>query len=180
MAGFKRWRDAGFPDLIPIIPPDAKLSPSSKIRPEDRGKSPGRMNGEGTWGGFAWRRHQTTERELVKWTKDGAGIGLRAARFPGLDIDVLHKDLAELIEAEAKQILGPAPCRIGCAPKRLLPYRTAAPFSVRKIFFRVAEDGAEYKVELLGDGQQYVVAGLHPETKRPYRWDQLPKHRFAR
>lgn len=34
-----------------------------------------------------------------------------------------------------------------------------------------AENGGElYAVEILGDGQQYVVEGVHPKTGKPYAW----------
>ena len=75
---FKAWAAAGFGgELIPIVPLDAELSPMSKIDPAARGKTPGRMNGQGTWGGFDWRHHQTIERDLERWAKTSAGIGLR-------------------------------------------------------------------------------------------------------
>src|SRR5262249_23925920 len=31
-------------------------------------------------------------------------------------------------------------------------------------------DGSEHKIEILGDGQQYVLDGIHPETHKPYGW----------
>src|SRR5262249_48830073 len=31
-------------------------------------------------------------------------------------------------------------------------------------------DAKPEKIEFLGDGQQLVVAGIHPDTKQPYRW----------
>ena len=82
----------------------------------------------GTWGGWDWRRHHTTEQDLERWAQSGASIGLRTAHFPALDIDVLDPELAELIEAIALRMLGPAPRRVGRAPKRALAYRTDEPF----------------------------------------------------
>jgi hypothetical protein len=63
----------GLTGIIPVIPPDAALSAASKIRPEDRGKVPGRLNGQGTWSGFDWLRHQTSEQDLAAWARMGAG-----------------------------------------------------------------------------------------------------------
>ena len=34
----------------------------------------------------------------------------------------------------------------------------------------VAPDDSKHKIEILGDGQQVVVDGIHPDTKQPYRW----------
>src|SRR5262249_4450905 len=31
-------------------------------------------------------------------------------------------------------------------------------------------NGSAEKIEFLGNGQQFVVAGIHPGTKQPYRW----------
>jgi hypothetical protein len=171
---FTDYWEAGFTGIIPVIPPDAPLSASSKIKPEDRGKVPGRLNGQGTWGGFDWLRHETSEQDLPVWTWMGASVGLRAAECPGLDIDVLDEGLAALIEATAKRVLGPAPRRIGLAPKRLLAYRTTEPFGRIRLWFKTPDSGRVHLVELLGDGQQYLVGGVHPGTRRPYDWDLDP------
>ena len=64
VATFADYLDAGFTGVIPVIPPDAPLSAASKIKPEDRGKVPGRLNGQGTWGGFDWLHHETREADL--------------------------------------------------------------------------------------------------------------------
>jgi hypothetical protein len=34
----------------------------------------------------------------------------------------------------------------------------------------VAPDGKKHKIEVLGDGQQVVVEGIHPDTEQPYAW----------
>ena len=174
MASFAEYWEAGFTGIIPVIPPDAPLSAASKIKPEDRGKVPGRLNGQGTWGGFDWLRHQTSEQDLAAWARMGASVGLRAAECPGLDIDVLDAGLADLIEATAKRVLGPAPRRIGRAPKRLLAYRTAEPFGRIRLWFKAPDSERVHLVELLGDGQQYVVDGIHAATRQPYAWDLDP------
>jgi hypothetical protein len=64
VATFADYWHAGFTGVIPVIPPDAPLSAACKIKPEDRGKVPGRLNGQGTWGGFDWLHHQTREAVL--------------------------------------------------------------------------------------------------------------------
>ena len=50
----------------------------------------------------------------------------------------------------------PRPLRIGKAPKRLLVYRTAAPFKGIK----------RHPLEVLCLGQQFVAYAVHPETGR--------------
>ena len=52
--------------------------------------------------------------------------------------------------------------RIGRAPKRLLVYRTEAPFKGFKLS----------PIEILCDGQQFVAFHIHPDTGRPYEWPE--------
>lgn len=102
-------------------------------------------------------------------------IGLLARFFPGVDIDVLDEECAAAIEQHALKTLGPAPVRIGKRPKRLLAYRTATPFKKLKIYLTAPNgntrggDGKDYAVEILGEGQQYVIYGKHPD-EFDYEW----------
>src|SRR6266487_2453460 len=76
------------------------------------------------WGGYNWRAHQATAADVQTWALDGANIGLRAGRFPGLDIDSMNAAIVEAVKQMAFEVLGPAPVRVGKAPKALLMYRT--------------------------------------------------------
>ncbi len=59
--------------------------------------------------------------------------------------------------------------RTGLAPKFLIPFRSDEPF--RKMTSGVYTDGKqEHKVEILGDGQQFVAYAIHPDTGKPYYW----------
>jgi hypothetical protein len=72
--------------------------------------------------------------------------------------------------------LGPAPIRTGNAPKRALAYRLGEggePFGKIRLWIR--QDEKKYLVEILAQGQQYVVYGTHPKTLRPYDWDREPR-----
>ncbi len=172
---FNRWWRAGFTEIIPVIPPGAPLSPATKVKPESRGKSPG-FKGRYGWRSFDWVHHQTTEDDVARWRRDGANIGLRAARFPGLDIDVTDEGLADLLADLADKHLGEAPARTGRAPKRLMVYRLAddqAPLTRRRLWFKDPAGDAQL-IELLGAGQQYVVDGRHPGTGAAYTWDRHP------
>lgn len=113
-----------------------------------------------------WTRHcerDTTDNEVSVWADwPEAGIGIAAGRVIGIDIDVVQPEsLALEIEALAKRVLGDTPAvRIGRAPKRLLVYRAAQPFR-----------GFKYPpVEVLGQGQQFLAYGVHPDTRNPYHW----------
>jgi hypothetical protein len=59
--------------------------------------------------------------------------------------------------------------RIGQPPKRAIIFRTNTPF-IKLIVNLTAPNGSEEKLELLGDGQQLVIEGIHPETRKPYTW----------
>lgn len=164
--------EAGFRDVVSVIPPGAELAPLSKISQASIGKAPGRRNAQGLWGGYDWRHHEPTIDDVRRWVFQGANIGLRAARFPGVDIDCTDAGLAQLIEDVVCEQLGAAPTRIGRAPKRLLMYRTDEPFSRMRLNIKTPEGGS-HLVEILGDGQQYLVHGTHPSGKA-YQWLQDP------
>lgn len=158
----------GLIDLVSVIPPGAELSPFSRISSSQIGKIPGRRNTSGTWGGYDWRKITPTLDDVRRWCADGASFGLRSDRFPGVDIDCLDPQLATLIEETAHAFLGAAPVRFGRRPKRLLMYRTNEPFGRMRLW--IEKDGAHHLVEILGQGQQYLVHGIHPSTLQPYEW----------
>jgi len=163
--------DNGITDLVSVIPPGAKLTPSSKIPQAQVGKVPGKRLPNGLWIGYNWRKSEPDIEEVRGWMNSGepANIGVRADRYPGVDIDVTDDALAEIIQQEALAFLGPAPTRIGKPPKRLLMYITDEPFGRMRLWFD--KDGQHHLVEILGQGQQYLVHGIHPQTLKPYAWD---------
>ena len=171
MLTFKKLFDAGFKDLVSVIPPAAPLSEMSKIAADQAGKAPGRINAQGTWGGYAWQAYVPTPNDIERWDRSRANIGLKAGKYPALDIDVVNESLARIIADMATKALGAAPLRIGRYPKRLLMYRTDEPIGRMRLRFKDGK-GVEQLVELLGDGQQYVIGGVHPVTKEPYTLDQ--------
>ena len=70
--------------------------------------------------------------------------------------------------------------RIGLPPKRAFLFRTDEPFKKITINFTVRDGAKAEKLELLCDGQQVVVDGIHPDTRQPYRWfggspDRVPR-----
>lgn len=166
---FEDLHALGYQDLIPIIPPEAPLSERSKIREKDRGKVPGRKNGA-SWAGFPkWQDYQATREDLATWHKWRANCGLRTGDVFGLDVDITDEPVSSDICEFIQRRVGRAPMRIGNAPKALLVYRCDSPTYKRKARFRLP-DGSEHAIELLGKGQQFVAHGVHPKTKRLYRW----------
>ena len=90
--------DAGYgEDIIPVIPPGARLSSSTKIRVESCGKIPGKQDSNGDWFGFKnWPTHPTTRHNVehdFPGLRDGIGHlrplqGFGAAGFA--DRDRIH------------------------------------------------------------------------------------------
>jgi len=165
--------EAGYgAELISVIPPKATLSPNSKIAASTLGKTPGIRYANGTWGGYKWRTHPATLADVQQWVQDSANVGLRAGHFPGLDIDSMNENIVAKVKELAFNLLGPAPVRVGKAPKSLLMYRTDAPFTRMRITLEGEKD--THLIELLGEGQQYLVHGIHANTLRPYQWLDAP------
>jgi putative DNA primase/helicase len=158
--------ELGYTDLVSVIPPGAQLTPTSKIDASQLGKVPGRKLPNGLWAGYDWRKHEPTIDDVRGWAIAGANIGLRSDRFPAVDIDCTDDSLAQIIADAALAKLGAAPVRVGRWPKRLLVFRTAEPFSRMRLWI----SDRKHLVEILGQGQQYVVEGIHPGTKRAYEW----------
>lgn len=126
-----------------------------------------------------WEKTRATRAQLKRWIDNGRGdhgVGIITAHTPAVDIDVLDDELAGKLEAWCLENLGPAPIRVGLAPKRLLLYRTNEPFRklTSKTFLNEWQERC--RIEVLGDGQQFVAFHKHPDTHRPYRWttDQTP------
>jgi hypothetical protein len=99
--------------------------------------------------------------------------GVLTRLAPGFDIDILDEDCAVAIERRLRaefeddyRFL----VRFGRLPKRLVPFRTDEPFD--KILVKlIAPDGSTgQRIEVLGDGQQAVVNGIHPDTGKPHDW----------
>ena len=158
---------------IPIIPPEAKLSTASRIPPEARGKVPGKLGEEG-WHGYGWQAAPPpTAGEIQAWEAAGAGVGLRlGGGILALDIDVTDPAIASAIVGLARDKLAAVMPRVGRAPKATFLLRAAlcAEGLRKKTLAFTAPDGTRHAVELLTEGQQTVVAGIHPRTMQPYAW----------
>ena len=65
------------------------------------------------------------------------------------------------------------PIRFGNLPKRAMIFRTETPFP--KMTARLVDpSGKHHKIEILGDGQQLIVHGVHPATGEPYTYHGQP------
>jgi hypothetical protein len=117
----------------------------------------------------------TNDNEIRLWPRIyhlAANTGVLAKYTPGLDIDIMIEAAATAVEMLAREYFeerGDIHVRFGKPPKRLIMLRTDEPFDKLYYVFK-APDGSEHKIEILGNGQQYVVDGIHPGTGKPYAW----------
>lgn len=91
---------------------------------------------------------------------------------PFLDSDITQADAAEAVDEFVRDWFdgrGVLLRRIGQAPKFAIPFRTETPFTKRRVEFE-APDGSAHGLEFLGDGQQIISHGVHPETTNSYKW----------
>lgn len=121
---------------------------------------------------------------VYPWSTD---TGILTQRTPTLDIDILIDEAATAVEDLAREMFeerGFFLVRYGKAPKRAIICRTDEPFKKMATSLISPQGSKDQKVEVLADGQQVVVFGIHPETQKPYswfggepgkiRWDDLP------
>ena len=120
-----------------------------------------------------WQNYEaTTARVTAEWANNG-NIGILTGTTPAIDIDSTDQSLAIEMEQFVTEMIGDAPVRVGRAPKRLMVFRTNEPFTKRASGFFIDEQGNSHQLEVLGEGQQFVAYGIHPDTKKPYRWISL-------
>lgn len=128
-----------------------------------------------------WEDIRATKKQLDRWIENGRanhGVGILTRLTPLVDIDCRHPDIVKQMIAFTEELLGESLQRVGHAPKTGLVYRTAEPF--RKVNSKTFIDPDNpvdksgktlgQKLEVLGDGQQFVAYAVHPDTKEPYRW----------
>lgn len=121
-----------------------------------------------------WQNYEATRERIEREWADNGNIGILTARTPAIDIDTLDEEMAREMEAVVLKMLDTeAPIRIGRAPKRLILCSTSEPFRKRDSGFWRDAEGREHKLEILGQGQQFVAFGIHPDTKKPYKWVTL-------
>ena len=119
-----------------------------------------------------WPTIEITTSVIDRWASERPAelnTGIRTRDTPFVDIDVTVEEVAEEIEALFESEIENSAVRIGLPPKRAIPFRSDTPFKKMATQF-IAPNGLVHKVEILGDGQQIVVNGIHLDTHKPYRW----------
>lgn len=120
-----------------------------------------------------WQRIRATTGIVKKWIENDygrLGVGIMTTNTPAIDIDIEDELVADEVEEWIKANIGAAPVRYGKGTKRLLLYRTEEPFTKLMTPKYIGEFNAECKIEVLGEGQQFVAYHVHPETHLPYLW----------
>lgn len=124
--------------------------------------------------GFAgWQKTKADPNLLNRWLGgrfSRGGVGILTRHFPAVDLDVQDPELVDRLVASCAEHIGQTVQRVGQAPRQLLVFCTDAPFAKIASAKYADPNGGEHKVEILGDGQQFVAYATHPGTKRPYRW----------
>jgi hypothetical protein len=125
-----------------------------------------------------WQDIAATPTIIDRWTEqwpDSTNTGLLTRTTPAMDIDIMHPEAAAAFEDLAREQFAEHGCflvRIGKPPKRALLFRTDEPFKKITRSFSYPNCDPKYppRIEILANGQQIVVFGTHPETKRAYSW----------
>ena len=90
MGRFAPWVEGGFTEhLLPVIPPGAQISASSKtLSNKSGGKIPGKLRHDG-WVGFKrFQEHRADTSACFEWAAWSASVGLQCRAFPAVDIDL--------------------------------------------------------------------------------------------
>jgi hypothetical protein len=121
-----------------------------------------------------WQDLKATDALIEKWVKaypDAVNTGVLCRTAPTVDIDVTDPDAAAEIEAMVFDVVGEkCAVRFGKRPKRAILFKAEKSFPKAATPAFTAPNGDACKVEILGNGQQVVVAGTHPDTKEAYVW----------
>jgi len=123
--------------------------------------------------GEPWRNRAAlspTDCEAISKRHPRGGVGIRAGKVIAVDLDIKHSTVARLMREFVELFSGFAPTRIGLPPKALMIYRADTRFSKVTSPVFVSPDGNKHKVEILADGQYFLISGIHPDTDSPYRW----------
>lgn len=186
----KRFTDAGFApsELLPLAPFDADVADNFRHAKENGslGKAPGRyLPGSRKWVGLQGPHlteglNENVQREARHWPTPNVGVCSR--HYPAIDCDVNSEDARRLVERAVCTVLGAfyAERVRGDGPRRLYAFRSKTNLDpsrqIRKSTweFRLrddAENAPSHKVDILGTGQQFVAAGIHPNGDL-YGWDK--------
>lgn len=130
--------------------------------------------------GRQWAERPLTEAQCAAFPTEDAGAGIICGKGEhpvyAIDVDVmgdvpcadaLRRAIAEALGTTAEALV----VRIGNAPKFLVPVRGDAAGWKKMTSPWFEKNAVRSRIEILGDGQQFVAAAIHPMTNRPYEWE---------
>lgn len=160
--------DAGLAaDLLPVVcDPSVPISRNSKL--QSLGKVPSAIDSQGMAHGIrGWTSKFATADEIATWSNDDRlGICLQTRIYKVFDVDVEEKALADLVKGllipMIAQMAGVSPSSVPLrfrqnSNKFALIVRCDAVMPKRVIAMRGSN-----RIEFLGNGQQAMIAGMHP------------------
>ena len=122
-----------------------------------------------------WSQVRATAQYARNWERkpEARNTGILTGEVVAIDVDFMHPDLAARLCDMVRALPGgaDAPMRIGKAPKAMFLFRTDEPRE-KDTTDKFKIDGTVQLIEVMGDGQQVIVDGIHPETGKPYTWDR--------
>ena len=136
-------------NIVPILP--------GKKRPPDEG----------------WSKVRANHKVLAGWLSEGKagfGVGIQTRDTPAVDLDISDERVTKMMQDWCEMNIGPAPVRVGRAPRALMLFRTDEPFRKMKTGKYEDEWGDTHEIEILGDGQQFVAFAIHPDIHKPFEW----------
>lgn len=172
MPTFEQYADAGYlAEVIPIIPPGAKLSDKSGVNPSQCGKIPGEYSPEfETWVGMhSWTTRVFDRSHLRKWgrSKPPPNKGLRTGILLAVDLDCNNPAVAEVRKAAGTELGRTIVRGREGSDRQLMLYQLAPgevpPHKGRVAFIDPKDPNTELAVEFLGAGGQFVCEGIHPK-----------------
>lgn len=149
---------------------------ATRLKLREQGYSPIPVNGKRPLFNDWQKLSGISAEELSRLTAekfDHTNTGALTALMPVLDIDIKDPAAAEAAEHLVRDRFGDTGkilIRIGSAPKRAIPFQTAKTFKKIAVDVIAPNGDTSQKIELMCDGQQVVVDGIHPDTGKPYTW----------
>jgi Bifunctional DNA primase/polymerase, N-terminal len=122
-----------------------------------------------------WPTMDSDEQSIRTWPTRypfARNTGVITRTAPAIDVDITNVEAAREVYYIAKDFFGERGhliARIGKPPKFAILLRSKEPMKKTSLALR-APDGGDHQIEVLGDGQQMVAFGIHPDTRRPYLW----------
>lgn len=127
--------------------------------------------------GASWQTAYLRQNDILSKAQTFAtyGVGILTRGLAAIDLDILDKTIARQMRTFVLQTLGvtEAPTRTGQFPKVLI-LCSRAEGEMPKMSSSYWRDagGLLHRIEVLGDGQQFVAYGTHAITKQPYIWNE--------